>query len=98
MNDIKVEVNDFKLKTGQLNIDEDVVLQTLVGLVQCKKFRSAWEFLRSNADPEHFRFYNAGVVLQHLSNQYGDIGDLKDECFLQKELDRHASKVVELLI
>lgn len=95
--DIKVEISDFQPKTQPLNIDMDLVLQTLVGLIQCKKFRSAWNFLKSNADPEHFKFYNAGVVLQHLSNQYGDIGDLKDECFLQKELDRHASKVLELL-
>lgn len=95
--DIKVEISDFQPKTQPLNIDMDLVLQTLVGLIQCKKFRSAWNFLKSNADPEHFKFYNAGVVLQHLSNQYGDIGDLKDECFLQKELDRHALKVLELL-
>lgn len=94
---IKVEINDFKPKTNELNIDEDLVLQTLINLVQCKQFRSAWTFLKSNADPDHFKFYNAGVVLQHLSNQYGDIGDLKDECFLQKELDHHANKVIELL-
>lgn len=93
----KVEVSDFHPKTGPLNGDVDLVLQTLVSLVQCKKFRSAWNFLRNNADPEHFRFYNAGVVLQHLSNLYGDIGDLPDECFLQKELDGHALKVIELL-
>lgn len=93
----KVEVTEYRAKTGDLGIDVEFVVQSLVSMTKLKHFRSAWEFLKNNGDPEHVRFYNAGVVLQHLSNQYGDIGNLKDECLLQHELDRHSSKIIELL-
>lgn len=93
----KVEVREKPKKTSLLQVD-DSVLDTLISLAQAKRFRAAWEFIRNNADVEHSRFYNASVLLQHLSNQYGDIGNLKDECILQKELDRQATRVVDSLL
>lgn len=85
-------------KSGKLNIDEDVFFGTLISLTRQQNFRSAWSFLESNVDPEHVRIYDAGVLLQHLSNEYGDIGILKDECTLKKDLDRKVSQVVSHLM
>jgi hypothetical protein len=78
--------------------DEDHFFSTLVSLTRQKHFRSAWQFLQSNVDPQNIRVYDAGVALQSLSNEFGDIGDLKDECLLRKDLERKVSQVIKLLI
>lgn len=76
------------------NFDEDMIFGTLISLSQQQRFRSAWAFLKQNINTEHPRVYNAGIILQHLSNQYGDIGRIKDECVLKFELDRNVEQLV----
>jgi len=98
MNKEKPVITNVYPKSDPIQGDVNFIIDNLVQLVQVKLFRSAWSFLISNADPEHALFYNAGVVLQHLSNQYGDIGELKDECFLKKELESHSTKVIQFLV
>lgn len=86
------------IKTGKLNLDdEDSLIGTLINLTHQNKFRSAWSFLQTNVDPEHIRVYDAGVVLQNLSNEYGDIGLLKDDCVLKRDLEMKARQVIKLL-
>lgn len=86
-------------KTGLFQVqDEDVFFGTLVSLAQQNQFRTAWNHLISNVDPEHTRVYDAGVILQNLSNQYGDIGAIKDECILKQNLNSQVDKVVKLLM
>lgn len=86
-------------KTGIFQVqDEEVFFGTLVSLAQKNQFRTAWNHLRNNVDPEHTRVYDAGVILQNLSNEYGDIGTIKDECLLKKNLNNQVDKVVKLLM
>ena len=85
-------------KSGILHLeDEDGFFGTLIGLAQQQHFRTAWKYLSTNIDPEHVRVYEAGVLLQDLSNQYGDIGLLKDECHLKQTLDRKVERIVSHL-
>lgn len=84
-------------KIEKISIDEDTIVSNLLSLCQQHCFRSAWTFLSNNTDPEHVRFFDAGVVLQHLSNTYGDI-ILKDDCFLKKELEAQTTRITQLLI
>jgi hypothetical protein len=87
------------IKIGKLSFeDEDILIPTLISLTQHKKFRSAWGYLQTNVDPEHIRVYDAGVVLQNLSNEYGDIGDLKDDCVLKRDLEMKVRQVIKLLM
>jgi hypothetical protein len=76
------------------HIDEDMIFGTLISLSQQQRFRSAWTFLKQNINPDHPRVYNAGIILQHLSNQYGDIGKLKDDCVLRFELTRNVEQLI----
>ncbi len=85
-------------KSGILNVDEEVFFGTLISLTRKQNFRSAWTFLENNADPDNVRIYDAGVLLQHLSNEYGDIGSLKDECSLKQDLNRKVNQVVSHLM
>ena len=88
-------------KTGYLNVpngDEEAFFGTLVGLTQRQQFRTAWNHLRNNVDPEHVRVYDAGVMLEKLSNEFGDIGNLKDDCQLKRQLNAQVNKVVKMLM
>lgn len=87
------------VKTGKIQIpDEDIFFGTLVSLAQKNQFRTAWNHLINNIDPEHSRVYDAGVILQNLSNEFGDIGPIKDECLLRKNLNNQVEKVIKLLM
>ena len=81
----------------QLNMDEDSFIGTLMTLATKKQYRSAWTYLINNIDSNHIRIHDAGILLEHLSNEYGDIGDIKDECFLKKKLDIQSNLIVKLL-
>ena len=84
--------------TGNMNLeDEDSFIGTLMGLVNQKQFRTAWKFLETNVDPNHIRVHDAGILLENLSNEYGDIGILRDECLLKKNLEVQATQVIKLL-
>ena len=72
---------------SELYIDEDSFIGTLMTLASKKQYRSAWTFLSNNVSPDDTRIHDAGILLEHLSNEYGDIGDLKDECQLKRKLD-----------
>ena len=89
----------MSVKTGKLKIeDEDVFIATLAEHTKQKQFRTAWNFLEQNVDPQHVRIYDAGVLLQQLSDEVGNIGNLKDDCQLQRRLDFQASFIERLLI
>ena len=81
-----------------LSVDEDSLIGTLISLTLQKQFRTAWSFLENNIDPRHIRVQDAGILLQGLSHNYGDIGNLKDECLLKKELQVKAEQVIKLLV
>jgi len=84
---------------SQLNSDEEeVLIGTLIGLTKQKNFRTAWDFLINNIPPNSTRVKDAGIVLQDLSNHYGNIGNLKDECLLRKELEQKVERVISLLV
>lgn len=83
---------------ANLSLDEDALIGTLISLTLQKQFRTAWNFLESNVDPRHIRVQDAGILLQGLSQNYGDIGNLKDECLLKKELELKVEQVVKLLV
>lgn len=84
---------------SQLDSDEEeVLIGTLVSLTRQKHFRAAWDYLTSNVPPNSTRIKDAGIVLQDLSNHYGDIGNLKDDCLLRKELEQKVERVVALLV
>lgn len=85
------------IKTGRVDLeDEDALIGTLVNLTRQKNFRSAWTYLQKNIDPQHIRVYDAGVLLQQLSNEYGDI-ELKEDCHLRKVLDAQSNLIIKLL-
>lgn len=85
--------------SNRLNLDdEDSFVGTLINLTQQKSFRSAWNLLEANVNPNNIRIYDAGVVLQSLSNEYGDIGEIRDECLLKKKIDIEVTRVIKLLL
>lgn len=75
----------------------EAVVDTLVGLTQRKMFRSAWSLLQSNINLQDTRIHDAGIILQDLSNEYGDIGEL-DDCRLRKKLELKVNQVLKFLI
>lgn len=81
----------------KFNLDEDSFIGTLMTLTTKKYYRSAWTYLSNNVNPDHTRVHDAGILLEHLSNEYGDIGDLKDECTLGKKLDMQSNLIIRLL-
>lgn len=86
-------------KTQDLNLqDTETFFDTLISLTRTQKFRTAWTFLENNVDPDNTRVYDAGVLLQDLSNNYGDIGPIHDECVLRKELNIKVNQVISHLI
>ena len=78
--------------------NEEEIVGTLVGLTQRKFFRSAWNFLENNIDKNETRIHDAGVLLEDLSNEYGDIGELKDECRLKHKLELDVNQVLKFLV
>jgi len=81
-----------------LSTDEDSFIGTLIALTKQKQFRTAWTYLEKNVDPNHVRVHDAGIILQNLSNYYGDIGKIQDECILRKELEQKVQQVIQLLM
>ena len=78
--------------------NEDEIVGTLVGLTQRKLFRSAWSFLQNNVSIQETRVKDAGIIIEDLSNEYGDIGDLKDDCRLKKKLEIDVNQVLKFLL
>jgi hypothetical protein len=83
--------------SGILQVDEDIFFGTLISLTRQKNFRSAWTYLQNNVPAEHTRVYDAGVLLEQLSNHYGDIGSLRDDCILKSELEHKVNQVISHL-
>ena len=77
--------------------DEEAFIGTLVNLALRHQFRTAWNYLETNVDPDNIRIYDAGVLLQQLSNEVGDIGEIKDECILKSKLEFQAGLIQKLL-
>ena len=82
---------------NNLNLDEDSFIGTLMMLATKKLYRTAWTYLSNNISPDNTRIHDAGILFEHLSNEYGDIGDLKDDCLLKKKLDMQSNLIIKLL-
>lgn len=76
----------------------EAIIDSLVGLVQRKLFRSAWNLLQNNLNLQDTRIHDAGVMIENLSNEYGDIGDLKDDCHLKRKIELDVNQVLKFLV
>lgn len=74
------------------------IIDTLVGIVKERNFRTAWTLLSKNIPSSNVRVKDAGIELQNLSNLYGDIGNIKDDCVLRRELEQKVERIVALLV
>ena len=75
---------------------ETIVMQ-LIAHIEKKQFRTAENFLKNNINNNDPRIAPANILIENLSNMYGDIGELKDECFLRKDLDSKSQTIINLL-
>ena len=79
------------------NLDLDSFIGNVTNLISKKMFRTAWTYITSNVDPDDVRIRDTGILIEQLSNEYGDIGELKDDCILRKKLSMQVNMIIKLL-